>query len=139
MLNCGNYCIIQREIPGILIYFHLRRNKMRIQQELRGDIVIFTLKGDMMGEPDTGVLREKIKETVENGTNKIILDLSGVKWMNSLGLGALISAYSTVQNHDGQMVITNVTKKVESLFMITQLIKVFKHYDTTDEAIAALQ
>jgi len=112
---------------------------MRIKEELRGDIVIFTLKGDMMGEPDTGTLREKVKETLENGTNKIILDLSGVKWMNSLGLGALISAFSTVQSHDGQMVITNVTKKVESLFMITQLIKVFKHYDTTDEAIVALQ
>ncbi len=112
---------------------------MRIQEELRGDIVILTLKGDMMGDPDTGVFREKIKETLEKGTNKIILDLSGVKWMNSLGLGALISTFTSVKNHDGDMVITNVTKKVKSLFMITQLIKVFKHYDTIDEAISALQ
>lgn len=112
---------------------------MRIQDELRGDITIIRLKGDFMGDPDTGVFREKIKDTLEKGMKKIILDLSGVKWMNSLGLGALISAYTSVKNHDGDMVITNVTKKVQSLFMITQLIKVFKHYDTLDEAISALQ
>ena len=112
---------------------------MRIHDELRGDVVIITLKGDMMGEPDTGQFRDKIKEMLDKGMKKIILDLSGVKWMNSLGLGALISAFTTVKSHDGEMVITNVTKKVESLFMITQLIKVFKHYDTVDEAISALQ
>ncbi len=112
---------------------------MRIKEELRGDILVLTLKGDMMGDPDTGAFREKIRESLEKGTKKIILDLSGVKWMNSLGLGALISAFTSVKNHDGDMVITNVTKKVQSLFMITQLIKVFKHYDTLDEAISALQ
>ncbi len=112
---------------------------MRVQDELRGDIVIVKLKGDMMGEPDTADFRDKIQELLEKGMKKIILDLSGVKWMNSLGLGALISAFTSVKNNDGTMVITNVTKKVESLFMITQLIKVFKHYDTVDEAIAALE
>jgi len=112
---------------------------MRVQDELRGDIVIVKLKGDMMGEPDTAAFREKIRELLEKGTKKIILDLSGVKWMNSLGLGALISTFTSVKSHDGEMVITNVTKKVESLFMITQLIKIFKHYDTVDEAIAALE
>lgn len=112
---------------------------MRVQDELRGDIVILKLKGDMMGEPDTGIFREKIAEFLEKGMKKIILDFSGVKWMNSLGLGALISAFTTVKNHSGEMVITNVTKKVESLFMITQLIKVFKHYDTVDEAISSFE
>ncbi len=112
---------------------------MRVQDELRGDIVIITLKGDMMGEPDTGAFRDKIRELLDKGMKRIILDLSGVKWMNSLGLGALISAFTSVKNHEGEMVIANVTKKVESLFMITQLIKVFKHYDTVDEAISALQ
>jgi anti-sigma B factor antagonist len=112
---------------------------MRVQDELRGDIVIITLKGDMMGEPDTGTFREKISELLEKGMKKIILDLSGVKWMNSLGLGALISTFTSVKNHGGEMVIANVTKKVESLFMITQLIKVFKHYDSVDDAITALE
>jgi anti-sigma B factor antagonist len=112
---------------------------MRIQDELRGDIVIISLKGDMMGEPDTLIFRDKVKEMAEKGMKKFILDLAGVKWMNSLGLGSLIAAFTTVKNHDGEMVIINVTKKVESLFMITQLIKVFKHYDSLDAAIAALQ
>jgi anti-sigma B factor antagonist len=112
---------------------------MRVHDELRGDIVILTLKGDMMGEPDTRAFREKIKDVLEKGMTKIVLDLSGVKWMNSLGLGALIAAYTSVKNSKGDMVITNVTKKVESLFMITQLIQVFKHYDTVDEAISSLK
>jgi anti-sigma B factor antagonist len=112
---------------------------MRVHDELRGEIVILTLKGDMMGEPDTAAFRDKIKEMLDKGMKKFIIDLSGVKWMNSLGLGALISAFTSVKHHEGEMVVTNVTKKVESLFMITQLIKVFKHYHTVDEAIEYFQ
>ncbi len=112
---------------------------MRIHDELRGDIVILSLKGDMMGEPDTVEFRDKVKTMLDKGIKKFILDMGGVKWMNSLGLGALIAAFTSVKHHDGNMVIINVKKKVESLFMITQIIKVFKHYDNLEAAITALQ
>jgi anti-sigma B factor antagonist len=111
---------------------------MKISTEVRGSAVIVSPKGNLMGAPETEDFRQVIKEHLDAGATKYIIDLSNVKWMNSLGLGALISAYTSVKNKEGVMVITNVSDKVKSVFMITQLIKVFQNFDTVDEALSAM-
>jgi anti-sigma B factor antagonist len=111
---------------------------MRISTEVRSGVVIVNPKGNLMGAPETEDFRKIVKEHLEAGVTKFIIDLSDVKWMNSLGLGALISAYTSVKNKEGLMVITNVSDKVKSVFMITQLIKVFQNYDTVEDAIKAI-
>lgn len=111
---------------------------MKISTEVRSSVVIVIPKGNLMGAPETEDFRNVIKEHIQAGASKFVIDLSNVKWMNSLGLGALISAYTSVKNKEGIMVITNVSDKVKSVFMITQLIKVFQNYDTVDDAIKAI-
>lgn len=111
---------------------------MKINTEVRSGVVIVTPKGNMMGAPETEDFRNIIKEHIQAGIRKFVIDLSGVKWMNSLGLGALISCYTSVKNNDGVMVIAHVSDKVKSLFMITQLIKIFQNYDSVDEAVQAI-
>lgn len=110
---------------------------MQIKETIDGDVVVLALKGNLMGDPETTEFRDKIKSLVRDGFLKIVLDVSKVKWINSSGLGALISALATVNNAGGDLRIANVTEKINSLFMITQLIKVFKSFETIDRAVAS--
>lgn len=111
---------------------------MKIATKVQSGIIIVSPKGNLMGAPETEDLRNIIKEHIQAGATKFIVDLASVKWMNSLGLGSLISAYTSVKNANGVMVISNVSDKVKSIFMVTQLIKVFQNYGSVDEAIKAL-
>ncbi len=110
---------------------------MQIKEQIEGDVVVLSLRGNLMGDPETGEFREKIKTLVQDGFLKIVLDVSKIKWLNSSGLGALISALATINNNGGDMRIANVTEKIKSLFMITQLIKVFKTFETAERAVAS--
>ena len=112
---------------------------MQIKEHIEDDVVILSLRGNLMGDPETTEFREKIKDLVRDGFLKIVLDVSKVKWINSSGLGALISALTTVNNAGGDMRISNVTEKIKSLFMITQLIKVFKVFESNERAAASFK
>lgn len=110
---------------------------MQIKETIDGDVVVLALKGNLMGDPETSEFRDKIKGLVRDGFLKVVLDVSKIKWINSSGLGAMISALATVNSSGGDMRIANVTEKINSLFMITQLIKVFKSFETIERAVAS--
>ncbi len=112
---------------------------MNIKEKMQGDVAVVALKGNLMGEPDTTEVREKIYSLLQDDIKKIVLDLGKVKWINSSGLGSLIAAMTSVKNKGGDMRLANITEKVESVFMITQLIKVFKTYETVDRAVASFK
>ncbi len=110
---------------------------MTISEKMNGTVAILTLKGNLTGEPDTGKLRDRIYSLLEEGFNKIVLDLKGVRYISSTGLGTFIASLTSVRNKGGDLRLANVTEKVESLFVITQLVKVFKTYDTMERAVAS--
>jgi anti-sigma B factor antagonist len=112
---------------------------MNIKEKMHGDVAVVALKGNLMGEPDTTDVREKIYGLLQDDVKKVVLDLGKVKWINSSGLGSLIAAMTSVKNKGGDLRLANVTEKVESVFMITQLIKVFKTYETVDRAVASFK
>ncbi len=72
---------------------------------------------------------------MDKGKKHVVIDLSGVKFMNSSGLGMLIGALTTVKKADGQLKLARVTDKIESLLIITKLITIFESFDTVDEAV----
>ena len=109
---------------------------MQIKEKIEDSVAILTFKGDLLGEPDTTKIREKVHSLVSDNIQKIVIDLSGVNYMNSSGLGTLISVLTTVKNGGGQLVLANVGGKVQNLFLITQLVKVFDTYETVDRALA---
>ncbi|MEX2478120.1 MAG: STAS domain-containing protein [Gracilimonas sp.] len=98
--------------------------------------VIIELKGNVMGGPDAETFRDELHKFIEEGKKEVIVDLGKVKFMNSSGIGILIGGYTTMKNAGGELVICRADKKIESLLVVTQLIKVFDHYRTLDEAIA---
>jgi len=98
--------------------------------------VIIELKGNIMGGPDAEIFRDELHKLIEQGKKEVIVDLGKVKFMNSSGLGILIGGLTTMKNAGGELVICQADKKIESLLMVTQLIKVFNHFRTLDEAVA---
>ena len=112
---------------------------MTIKEEIRDNIAILYLKGNMMGGPDTMQIHEKIKSLLVDKIHNVVIDLSKVKWMNSSGLGSLMACMSTLKNAEGQLKISGATEKIKNLFMITKLMTIFETYETTDRAIASFK
>jgi len=108
---------------------------MQIKEQKHGDVTVIALKGKMMGGAETMAVHEKVKELSENKNNKVVIDLSKVKWMNSSGLGILIGCMTTLKNAGGELKLAAVTQKVQSLFMITKLVTIFDTEDDVETAV----
>jgi len=108
---------------------------MSIKEKIQEDVAIVNVSGKLMGGNETKEVHEKIKSLLADGLKKIVIDLSKVKWLNSSGLGMLISCLTSVTNAEGKLKIVGATEKVHSLFMITKLITVFDSYETVDQAV----
>ena len=109
---------------------------MTIKEKMYDNVAVIELKGKLMGGPETTELHDKVKEIIAKGSNKVVIDLGKVKWMNSSGLGALMGAMTSLRNAEGDLKLANVTEKVESLFMITKLITIFETHNSIDSAVA---
>ena len=107
---------------------------MKFKDTLDGDLVTLEVSGKIMGGEETTMFHGRIHEYINQNKKNFVVDLASVDWMNSVGLGMLISALTTVKNSGGRLVLSNITK-IESILTITRLITVFEHYDTRKEAI----
>lgn len=107
---------------------------MKFTDHLEGDIAIIDVSGKIMGGEETTMFHGKIHEFINLNKKSIVVDLSSVDWMNSVGLGMLISALTTVKNAGGRLVLANIDK-IESILTITRLISVFEHYESRQDAI----
>ncbi len=111
---------------------------MAIKEKIDGDIALLTLKGDLVGDPETTELKDKIASLLSDNIMKIVLDLGKVKYINSTGLGTLISTLGKTRDAGGKLALARIGENVENLFVMTKLIKVFDTYETVDRAVAAL-
>jgi anti-sigma B factor antagonist len=109
---------------------------MQIKEKIENNVAVLTFKGDLLGEPDTSNVRNKIHSLVTDNVKRIVIDLGGVNYMNSSGIGTLISCLTTMRNGGGELRLANVGGKVQNLFVITQLVKVFDTYETVERALA---
>ena len=97
--------------------------------------VVIEFKGNVMGGPDAVSLNEKLHELIDAGKTNVVVDLAKVKFMNSSGLGMLIGGLTTIRKAGGDLRLANATDKIQSLLMVTKLIKVFKNFDSVDKAV----
>lgn len=112
---------------------------MKLTDREINNVVILEPKGKIMGGPDASLLHDKLYELIENDKKRIVIDLAGVEWMNSTGLGILISSYTTLRNHSGELKLANVTDKIQSLLTITKLVSVFDAHDSVDSAVKSFK
>ncbi len=108
---------------------------MNYNVDERYNVVVITLKGNVMGGPDGQQLHDTLHQLNEEGKKNVVVDLGKVKFMNSSGLGMLISGLTTMRNAGGDLRLAAVADRIESLLIVTKLITVFKEYDTVDEAV----
>ncbi len=107
---------------------------MKFADHLDDNIVIFEVSGKIMGGEETTLFHGRIHEYINQNKKNLVVDLAKVDWMNSVGLGMLISAMTTVKNAGGRFVLANITK-IEAILTITRLITVFDCYDSREEAV----
>jgi anti-sigma B factor antagonist len=85
------------------------------------------------------VLRDSIKDLLGKGQKKILLNLGDVNYIDSSGIGELVSAYTTVKNQGGELKLLNLTKKVHDLLQITKLYTVFDVRDDETTAVKSFR
>lgn len=112
---------------------------MQVKEKIVDDVAILTLKGKLMGGPETAAVHDKVRSLIADKITKVVIDLGGVKWMNSSGLGALMACHTSLRNANGQLKLASVTDKVQSLFMITKLITIFQTFESADRAVASFK
>src|SRR5438552_2342310 len=108
-----------------------------IQQRLAGDVVILDLNGRLwiLDLP----LRDLLNDLLTEGKRCFVLNLTGVNYIDSSGLGQLITIWTSIRNRDGHMTILNPTKRVQRLLEITRLDAVFKILENENEAIQSVR
>jgi anti-sigma B factor antagonist len=101
-----------------------------------GDVSIVDLSGRLTLGEGSGTLRSTIKDLIAKGSRKILVNLKDVSYVDSSGLGEMISSYATVTNAGGQIKLLNAQNRVRDLLTITKLYSVFE--DFSDEASALI-
>ena len=103
------------------------------------DVSVLDLSGKLtIGEPVL-LLRENLRSSVSEGERKFILNLGDVSYIDSSGLGELVSSYTTIRNKGGDVKLLKLTSKTKDLLQMTKLLTVFDVYDDEAKAIASLK
>ena len=109
--------------------------KYRIRE--RDGITIIDLSGKVMGGSDAEVFKDCIYDLLEEDRKKIIVNLAKVTWINSSGVGILITGYTTMRKKNGDLKLLNVSEKIKSILYVTKLNLIFECFEDEDEAVAS--
>jgi anti-sigma B factor antagonist len=113
--------------------------QLEIKERTLGEVVILELSGKITIGEGSVQLREAVSRLLEAGRNRIILNLSAVSYVDSSGIGELVSRYTTTKNTGGKLKLLNLPKKIKDLLMITKLLTVFEIYEDEQAALDSFQ
>lgn len=110
---------------------------MEIAERSSGDVKVLDLHGKLtIGDGDE-LLKDKINSLVQQGHTKIVLNLADVPYVDSAGLGQMVSSYRTVTRNGGSLRLLNLTARIREVLTITKLLTVFDTYESESEALAS--
>ena len=109
--------------------------ELNIKERQAGDVTILDMDGKITIGDGNVALRSAIRRLIEEGKKKILLNLGGVGYVDSSGIGELVSSYTTIQREGGQLKLLNLTQKIHDLLGITKLLTVFDFYDRESDAL----
>jgi len=108
---------------------------MDIKERVVKGVSILDLSGKIvLGEGDVQV-KERIKDLLADGQRRVLLNLAEVNYIDSAGLGTLISSYTTAKREGGSLKLVNLTRRIQDLLAITKLITVFETFENEAEAL----
>src|SRR5208337_4082413 len=108
---------------------------MKVVTRQVNDVTIVDLSGQIKLGEGSSVLRDTVKDLLGKGQKKILLNLGNINYIDSSGIGELVSAYTSVRNQGGELKLLHLTRKVHDLLQITKLYTVF---DVKDDEAAAI-
>ena len=106
-----------------------------ITERQAGDVTILDLVGKVTIGEGSVALRSAIRRLLGEGKNKILMNLAGVGYIDSSGIGELVSSYTAIGKEGGQLKLLNLTQKLQDLLTITKLLTVFDVYESEAEAL----
>ena len=112
---------------------------MKIETRTVGDVTILDCSGKITLGEGTMTVRNKVRDILKSDGKKIILNLADVNYIDSSGIGELVSTYTTVANSGGQLKLLSLTKKIQELLAITKLLTVFQVFDNEQLALASFR
>ena len=107
---------------------------MKIREEIQNDVAILTLSGLLMSGPDVYPFHDHIKKS---SIKNVVVDFSNIKWLGSSMLGVLTASLTTLRNEGGDLRLTGVPEKIDSILMVTKLSGIFRTFDTVDQAVSS--
>jgi anti-sigma B factor antagonist len=108
---------------------------MDIHTRMVGDVRILDISGRIILGQETMVVRNTIKDLLHNGVRKIVINLAMVNYIDSSGVGELVSSFTAVAKEGGQLRLLNLTAKVREVLALTKLLTVFEVYDNEQAAV----
>ncbi|MGH9930764.1 MAG: STAS domain-containing protein [Pyrinomonadaceae bacterium] len=114
--------------------------ELNILERRVGDITVLDMDGKITIGEGSVALRTAIRRLLEEGKKKILLNLARVGYIDSSGIGELVSSYTAITKEDGgQLKLLNLTQKLQDLLTITKLLTVFDVYENEEEALASFK
>jgi anti-sigma B factor antagonist len=104
-----------------------------------GPITLVDLSGRIALGEGSALLRKTIRDLLEGGRTKIVLNLGDVNYIDSSGIGELVSGFTAVRNRGGELKLLNLTRKVHDLLQITKLFTVFDVYSDERTAVTSFK
>ena len=112
---------------------------MQFDERVMGDVAILTVTGDItLRKSSGGTLHDKVRGLVQRGHTRVLLNLAGVSYVDSAGLGELVQAHSTTRNYGGSLGVFNLTRRLHDLLLMTRLTSLLNTYDNEALALASL-
>ena len=110
--------------------------ELNMKERQAGDVTVLDMEGKITIGEGSVALRSAIKRLLDEGKKKVLLNLSGVSYIDSSGIGELVSSYTTIQvKGGGQLKLLNLTQKLQDLLTITKLLTVFDVYESEADAL----
>ena len=111
--------------------------ELNISERQVGDVTVLDMDGKITIGEGSVALRTAIRRLLEEGKKKILLNLAKVGYIDSSGIGELVSSYTAINKEGGELKLLNLTQKLQDLLTITKLLTVFDVYESEEEASPA--
>ena len=109
--------------------------ELNIRERQAGDVTVLDMDGKITIGEGSVTLRTSVRRLLEEGKKRILLNLAGVTYIDSSGIGELVSSYTATNKENGQLKLLNLTQKIRDLLTITKLLTVFDTYDSEADAL----
>ena len=112
---------------------------MEISHQITNDCLVLSLKGDLIGEQNGNQILELVSDAQNAKVLVVLVNLENVRYVNSSGLGVLITLLTKVKNKGGELALLNISEQISKLLQITKLDSIFSVYANKEEAFNAIK